>query len=233
MQHPGTSAAPSAAPFITQRALALLFALALVCASPFAAAHAQSEPEEDDSATHNARASALVAERLASRDPVERQRAAEELARTAAVEQHRLVAGYRLQEKDARVRLALDWAIYRMGKTETLFAIVRSLDSSSRRSQATGYLTQLEGPEPLYLFLDRVNDDTKVYLLEVLARLGDDKTIDRINPYTTSLDARVANAAQFAVREITRRQSQPTQATRPRQTGSTKEEEEEENQPAP
>jgi len=215
-------------PFNLQRALALVFALAFVCASALtAAARIQSDEDEGDSVAENARASARVAERLASRDPVERQRAAEELARTGAIEQQRLVAGYRLQEKDARVRLALDWALYRMGKTETLFQIVRDLDSS-RSSQAVGYLTQLEGPEPLYIFLDKVKDDAKIYLLEVLAHLGDDKTIDRINPYTTSLDPRVANAARFAIREITRRQSQPDQPTRPRQTGHTTQEEEEE-----
>lgn len=220
--------------FILQRALALVFALVFVCASACtAAARAQSDEEEDDSAAQNARASALVAERLASRDALERQRAAEELARTGAIEQQRLVAGYRLQEKDARVRLALDWALYRMGKTETLFRIVRDLDSS-RSSQAVNYLTQLEGPEPLYIFLNSVKDDARIYLLEVLAHLGDDKTIDRINPYTTSPDPRVANAARFAIREITRRQSEPVQPTRPRQAGHTTEtEEEEEDQTTP
>jgi hypothetical protein len=224
-----------AASFTPQRALALVFALALVCASPLAASTvtARAQSDEDDSAAQNARASAQVAGRLASRDAVERQRAAEELARTGAVEQQKLVAGYRLQEKDARVRLALDWALYRMGKTETLFALVRDLDSS-RRSQATSYLKQLEGPEPLYIFLERVNDNTRIYLLEVLAHLGDDKTIERINPYTSSPDARVANAARFAIREITRRQAEPTQASRPRQTGHTTEtEEEEEDQTTP
>jgi hypothetical protein len=220
-------------PFAAQGLLAaLLLALAFLCAAPSLAARAQSDDDENDGVEHNSQASARVAERLASRDPVERRRAAEELARMGAIEQQRLVAGYRLQEKDARVRLALDWALYRMGKTETLFAVVRNLDSS-RRSQAAAYLTQLEGPEPLYIFLDKVNDETKIYLLEVLAHIGDDRTIDRINPYASALDARVANAAQFAIREITRRRSQPVQATRPRQTGNTTEPEEEEDQTAP
>lgn len=212
--------------FAVKGALALCLALASLCAPTLTAARAQTEPEEDSGVAHEGRESARVAARLASHDPLERQRAAEELARTAAVEQQRLVAGYRLQEKDARVRLALDWALYRMGKTETLFAIVRNLDSS-RRSQAASYLAQLEGPEPLYIFLDRVNDNTRIYLLEVLAQLGDDKTIDRVNPYTSSFDPRVANAARFAIREITRRLQQPAQPTRPRQTGNTSPQEEE------
>jgi hypothetical protein len=202
-----------------------LLALALLFASISPLVLAQAGAVEDET-PDNAQVSARVAGRLSSRDPLERQHAAEELARTGATEQLRLVSGYRLQEKDARVRLALDWALYRMGKTETLFAIVRNLDSS-RRNQAADYLAQLEGPEPLYIFLEKVNDNTKIHLLEVLARLGDDKTIDRINPYTTSFDPRIANAAQFAIREITRRQSQPEQTTRPRQTGVSAETEEE------
>jgi hypothetical protein len=203
----------------------VLLLLALLCLSAHSTVRAQTDPGVDDT-TSAAQSSAMVAGRLASRDPLERRHAAEELARTGATEQLRLVSGYRLQEKDARVRLALDWALYRMGKTETLFAIVRNLDSS-RRNQAADYLAQLEGPEPLYIFLERVNDNTKIQLLEVLARLGDEKTIDRINPYTSSYDPRIANAAQFAIREINRRQSQPEQATRPRQTGNSAETEEE------
>ena len=88
---------------------------------------------DEERTPSNGEASAAVARNLASGDPLERQRAAEELARLGAVEQRRLVEGYRLQEKDARVRLALDWALYRMGKTETLFSIVSSLKSNSRR----------------------------------------------------------------------------------------------------
>jgi hypothetical protein len=81
--------------------------------------------------TSNGRTGALiVVRRLINRDAVERQRAAEELARLADPEPRNLVEGYRLQEKNARVRLALDWALYRMGKTEALFGVVQSLDSS-------------------------------------------------------------------------------------------------------
>jgi hypothetical protein len=216
--------------FACLKLVALLLALAFLCVSAGSVVRAQSGSDEDE-APDTTHASARVAARLASRDPSERQRAAEELARMAATEQQRLVAGYRLQEKDARVRLALDWALYRMGKTEALFAIVRNLDSS-RRNQAANYLAQLEGPEPLYIFLERVNDNTKIQLLESFARTGDDKTINLITTYASSFDPRVAQAAQFAIREITRRQSQPEQPTRPRQTGNSQETEEE-NQTAP
>src|SRR3977135_3889295 len=79
--------------------------------------------------------SAQYARRLSSSNAQTRQGAAEALGRLAAVEQKKLIEGYVLQEKDKRVRLALNWALYRMGKSQTLFAIVRDLDSS-RRDQA-------------------------------------------------------------------------------------------------
>ncbi|HEV2915965.1 MAG TPA: hypothetical protein VGX92_21980 [Pyrinomonadaceae bacterium] len=232
-------------PFAGVQRLAFVLALALIfCAGAatgggggggVTAARAQSDEgmsPDQDARTENAAAttaSAGAVRRLSSRDPLERQRAAEELARTAPPEQRRMVEGYRLQEKDARVRLALDWALYRMGKTEALFAIVRNLDGS-RRNQSAAYLSQLEGPEPLYIFLERANDNTKVQLLEVLARLGDAGTIDRINPYAASVDPRVAGAAQFALREINRRQLEPERETRPRQVGSGSEETEMESE---
>src|ERR1051325_6810885 len=210
----------------------LVLLLALLCLSAGSTLRAQSDPGEDDT-TSTARSSAMVAGRLASRDPLERQHAAEELARTGATEQLRLVSGYRLQERDARVRLALDWALYRMGKTETLFSIVRNLDSS-RRHQATTYLKQLEGPEPLYIFLERVRDETLIHLLEALASLGNNGTVARLEPYASSPDPRVSNAAKFALREIERREAQPqTLPTRERRTGKTVETTEPEGAAAP
>src|SRR5215470_10045797 len=80
-----------------------------------------------------------LAKQLGSSDAPTRRAAAEALAKLAAVEQKKLVEGYVLQEKDKRVRLALNWALYRMGKSETLFEVVRDLDSS-RHDQAIEYL---------------------------------------------------------------------------------------------
>lgn len=212
--------------------LSLMLALLFAGGAGSNAVYAQADPDQDET-TERDGVSRKVAQKLASRDPLERQRAAEELARMGATTQHRLVEGYRLQEKDAHVRLALDWALYRMGKTEALFAIVRNLEGS-RRNQATAYLKQLEGPEPLYLFLDRVSDNTLIHLIEALASLGNTTTLQRLEPYTSSYDPRIANAAQFALREITRRETQPSdQATRPRKTGKTARTEEEAIEEAP
>jgi hypothetical protein len=167
--------------------------------------------------------SAAVARKLSSRYPVERRTAAEELARLAAVEHRRLTEGYRAQEKDERVRLALDWALYRMGKDESLFPLVRSLDEKKYAAQTVAYLKQLESPEPLYVFLERVNGNTRIRLLEVLAAVGDRGTLERIKPFTQSTDPGIADAAKFAEREIgIRLQEQPTvEPKRQRKVGRT------------
>ena len=166
--------------------------------------------------------SALVARKLSSQNPNERREAAEELARMAAVEHRRLAEGYRVQEKDARVRLALDWALYRMGKNESIFPLVRALDSKKQAEQSVAYLKQLETPDPLYVFLKRVNGNTQIRLLEVLAAVGDNGTLEQIKPFTQSLDPGIADAALFAEREINSRlQNTPTvEPKRQRKVGS-------------
>ncbi len=162
----------------------------------------------------------VLMRQLTDRDPLVRQRAAEGLARLAATGQRKLVEGYRLQEKHARVRLALDWALYRMGKGDALYAVVRDLDST-RYNQSEAYLAELETPEPLYNILPRVNGNTQIKLLETLARAGNASTLEIVEPFASSLDPKIAEAARFAQREITRRlnEPQPDTKTRKRQAG--------------
>src|SRR5712692_6480341 len=106
----------------------LLFAIAIfLVATGSSIAQAQTSAQEESSDTRAL--SAQYAKQLSSFDPLARQEAAEGLARLVALDQKKLVEGYVLEEKDKRVRLALNWAIYRMGKSEALFQIVRDLDS--------------------------------------------------------------------------------------------------------
>jgi hypothetical protein len=184
--------------------------LTLTLLALFAALAPLSVAAQDESVNPTAVDSSMVARKLSSRSPVERRAAAEELARTAAAEHRRLTEGYRAQEKDARVRLALDWALYRMGKNEALFEIVSALDSKKTAEQSVGYLKQLESPDPLYVFFGRVNGNTQIRLLEALASVGDASTLERIKPYTESLDPGIADAAKFAEQEINQRLKEPT-----------------------
>lgn len=172
------------------------------------------EPIDGVDARSNA---AEFAKQLGSPDALLRQRSAEALARLVATDQRKLVEGYQLQEKNKEVRLALDWALYRMGRSEGLYRIVHELDSG-RQDQAVGYLSQLDGPDPLYPFLKKQNNPPRVNagLLRALARLGDAQTLDLIKPFRESHQRYVAEAAEIAHDEIEKRLGDEVPVTRVR-----------------
>ena len=157
------------------------------------------------------------AKQLNSPDAHVRQRSAEALARLAATDQIKLVEGYRLQEKNKDVRLALDWALYRMGRSEALYRIVDELDSG-RQPQAVGYLSELESPDVLYPFLSRTKNAPRITagLLKALARVGDAQTLDLIKPFRESHQPYVAEAAEVAHDEIEKRLGEPAADVRAR-----------------
>ena len=160
---------------------------------------------------------AEFAKQLGSADALVRRRSAEALARLASTDQPKLVEGYQLQEKDKEVRLALDWALYRMGRSEMLYRIVDELDSG-RQDQAIGYLSELESPEVLYPFLKRTTNAPRINagLLKALARTGDAQTLDLIKPFRESHQPYVAEAAEIAHDEIEKRLGEPAPEVRAR-----------------
>lgn len=147
-----------------------------------------------------------LARQLGSPDALLRQRCAEALAKLVAVDQRKIVEGYQLQEKNKEVKLALDWALYRMGRDESLFRIVKELDSG-RQQQAVGYLSELESPDLLYPYLKKSNNPPRVTagLFKALARIGNADTLEMIKPYRESTQPYVAEAAETAVDEIEKR----------------------------
>lgn len=203
---------------IREKLFAAAFALALVCA--FGVSVRAQEGDDEMGTNANDLAARAAAQRLASTDAVTRKLAAEELARLSANEQQKLVQGYYIQEKNSSVKLALAWALYRMSKSEMLFAVVRDLDSS-RAAQAAGYLRTLDDAEPLYMFLGNAKPRAQVELLKVLADIGNQTTLEQIKPLTESSDLKVSAAAQRATDAIKERlaQAQPEAPQRPRQVG--------------
>jgi hypothetical protein len=181
--------------------------LSFVCGS----SHAQQQPLDGVDARSNP---AELAKGLGSTDPLLRQRSAEALAKLAATDQRKLVEGYQLQEKNKEVRLALDWALYRMGKAEALYRIVDELDSG-RQQQAVGYLSELDSPDVLYPFLKRTTNAPRINagLLKVLARTGDAQTLELVKPFRESHQPHVAEAAEIAHDEIEKRLSEPAATT--------------------
>lgn len=198
------------------RVIASLFVICLL-----AGASLGQQPIDGVDARSN---SAEFAKQLGSTDPLRRQRSAEALARLAATEHRKLIEGYQLQEKNKEVRLALDWALYRMGRSEALYRVVKDLDSG-RQEQAVGYLAELESPNLLYPFLKRQTNASRVNagLLKALARIGDAQTLELVKPFRDSLQPYVAEAAEIAHDEIEKRlgetATQPTRV-RPRTVGT-------------
>ena len=173
--------------------------------------YAQQEPIDGVDARSNP---AEFAKGLGSTDPLVRQKSAEALAKLAVTDQRKLVEGYQLQEKNKEVRLALDWALYRMGKAEALYRVVNDLDSG-RQQQAVGYLSELESPDVLYPFLKHANNAPRINagLLKALARIGDAQTLELVKPFRESHQPYVAEAAEVAHDEIEKRLSEPAATT--------------------
>ena len=182
-----------------------------------AAAPPIEEPVTDEAAKQAVRL-------LSDADPQQRQRGAEMIARRASVEHRRLVTGYRLQERDARVRLALDWALYRIGKPDALFGVVNAL-STDRRAQAIDYLARLEDSTTLVALLRSPKREIKTGVLEALGRAGDEQTVRALDAYVASPDLDIAAAAQLAVTQIETRLAEralsPAPPSRPRRTRQT------------
>ena len=192
---------------------AMSLTLVLLITVPYLGAQAQSPTDDIDARADTAE----LANKLGSPDPLLRQRSAEALAQLVAMDQRKVVEGYQLQEKNKEVRLALDWALYRMGRSEALFRIVRELDSG-RQEQAVGYLSQLESPEMLYPYLKRDNNAARINagILKALGKIGDADTLQVIEPYRESLQAHVAEAAESAHDELEKRLGQSESPTRVR-----------------
>jgi hypothetical protein len=110
-----------------------------------------------------------------------------------------------------------------MGKSEALFAIVKDLDSG-RQAQAIGYLTQLESPEPLYVFTGQSKPEIQIGLMEVFARIGNEETLGVVKNYLDAPYPLVAKSAKLAEEQITLRLNRPpaSEKSRPRRadTGS-------------
>src|SRR4030095_2519993 len=116
----------------------------------------------------------------------------------------------------------MDWALYRFGKSQSLFRIVHDLDSG-RQEQAIGYLSQLESPDALYPILKKSNNAPRVNvgLLRALAAIGNMQTLEVIKPYLDSVQPYVAEAAENATDEINKRLGEGesgSSRTRPRVT---------------
>lgn len=126
---------------------------------------------------------------------------AEGLGRSGANEHIGLVATKYLRESSSSVKLAMGFALFRLGREEHL---VEMIDAVAGSEQALFYLLELE-PEKvrqLYPHLHTERDATKVQLLEVIGMRGDSEAIAVVQELTGARNADVASAANLALRRL-------------------------------
>ncbi len=130
-----------------------------------------------------------------------RRYAAEGLGRIGDRTLTTLVEVRHLNEESATVRLALGFALYRLGRNEYLVELVSGL---KKGNQGFDYLLEL-GPEELsqlYPYIRTERDSVKTRLLEIVGLRGDESALSIVQEMVASGNADVVSAANLALRRI-------------------------------
>ncbi len=133
------------------------------------------------------------------RDPFRRY-GAEGLGRMADSSVTMDVAKKYLREDSDSVRLAMGFALFRMGREEHLVELVDKLEDD----QAYHYLLELEPAEvsKLYPYLGSEKSSIQTRLLDVIGMRGDMSALSIVQPMVESRDADVVSAANLAIRRL-------------------------------
>lgn len=118
-----------------------------------------------------------------------------------------LVARKYVQETSAGdAKLAMSFALFRLGREEHLIELVASLD---RGDQAFFYLLEIEPEEIelLYPFARSERDAVKVRLLEVIGLRGKASALPFLQEFSSSRNTDVLSAANLAMRRIQGRET--------------------------
>jgi len=109
----------------------------------------------------------------------------------------RLATAY-LREKDEEAKLAMSFALYRLGRDEHLLELAQGGD------QGTSYLLELESSEvpKLYPYLRSEKDSVKVRILNVVGLRGDGTALPVVEEFMGHKNADVVSAANLAVRRL-------------------------------
>ncbi|MFQ5928090.1 MAG: HEAT repeat domain-containing protein [Acidobacteriota bacterium] len=110
------------------------------------------------------------------------------------------VAKKYLREESSSVKLAMSYALYRLGRDEHLVELVDNAD----KDQVYYYLLELNSQEAekLYPYLQSVEHPIKVRLLEVVGLRADTSAVPIIQEMMRSPNSEVASAANLALRRI-------------------------------
>lgn len=108
-----------------------------------------------------------------------------------------------LRETSDKAKLAMSFALYRLGREEHLDELAANADSD----QGLNYLLEFQPAEiaKLYLYL---GSETTPSLLEAIGLRGDDSALPVVEQLTSSSDQDVVAAANLAIRRLRARHSQ-------------------------
>jgi HEAT repeat protein len=123
---------------------------------------------------------------------------AEGLGRIGDLSQVTMIATAYIKEKVPEAKLAMSYALYRLGRDEHLLELALGGD------QGSDYLLELAGSEipKLYPHLRSEKDPIKVRLLNVIGLRGDGSSLKIVEEFMNSGSADVASAANIAVRRL-------------------------------
>lgn len=173
------------------------------------------------------RAEQIFVENMTDNDADRRQYAFEGLARIGDPRYMDQISRLVLTEKNGDVRLAEQWALYRMGSRPNIQYIVRKLDTD-QEEQARTYLLESNNAADLYPYVRSSNKEVRQKVIDILGRIGDAETVKELQPVAEASGVATANAATLAIKRIEWRMSGRPRAsdtvlrreTRPRRTAN-------------
>lgn len=139
-------------------------------------------------------------------DPDKKRLAIEGLARIAGPSMLPAFKKDYQRERDEGLRLALAFALTRLGDHAFTDSLVLCLPSRTLGNRCRGYVVDLGRavlPE-LYAYLSDPDADIRAALCDVLGAVGDDESISQLTPLVGDASSKVADAANRAVERLKR-----------------------------
>ncbi len=123
---------------------------------------------------------------------------AEGLGRSGDTAHTSLVATQYLREKDPEAKLAMSFALYRLGREEHLLELAQEGD------QGLEYLMELDASEmpKLYPYLETEKNAVKARILTAIGQRADRSAVPVVERYMKSENGDVASAANLAIRRL-------------------------------
>jgi HEAT repeat protein len=151
----------------------------------------------------------LLAKEKQNPDALLRLRACEGVARLADPSLTTEISRDYLREKDAKVRTAQAFALYRMGRKEYLEVIGTALGSRNSSNEARQYLVEFRPEElpDLYTLAKRDSVGVREAVAEALGHIGDAQALPVLQELSKDSRGQVASNANQATRRINARLS--------------------------